>query len=113
MANTAQAKVKELVGSTLYGTIRRDMVNQVYNRGAETPTQIKGIDKVPSNLLRDMYDEIDANMKKTGNIKAPQKAGDKEKKSKGGSVTKNRIGGNDYRKGGYVLNTIDNRKNKK
>jgi hypothetical protein len=113
MPSIAQTKVKELVGPTLYGTIRRDMVNQVYNRGAETPTQIKGIDKVPSNLLRDMYDEIDANMKKTGNIKAPQKAGDKEKKSKGGSVTKNRIGGNDYRKGGYVLNTIDNRKNKK
>ena len=33
--------------------------------------------------------------------------------SKGGSVTKNRIGGNDYRKGGYVLNTVDNRKNKR
>ena len=71
------------------------------------------MDKVPNSLLIDMYDEIDANMKKTGNVKAPQKAGDKEKKSKGGSVTKNRIGGNDYRKGGYVLNTIDNRKNKK
>ena len=28
----------------------------------------------------------------------------------GGSVTKNRKGGNDYRKGGYVLSTIDNRK---
>ena len=25
-------------------------------------------------------------------------------------TTKNRIGGNDYRKGGYVLNTVDNRK---
>ena len=28
----------------------------------------------------------------------------------GGMGTKNRIGGNDYRKGGYVLNTVDNRK---
>lgn len=89
------------------------MVNQVYNRGAETATQIKGIDKVPNALLIDMYDEIDANMKKTGNIKAPPKAGDKEKKYMGGSITKNRIGANDYRKGGYVLNTVDNRKNKR
>ena len=31
--------------------------------------------------------------------------------NKGGMGTKNRIGGNDYRKGGYVLNTVDNRKN--
>ena len=31
-------------------------------------------------------------------------------KSKGGSITKNRKGGNDYRKGGYVLSTVDNRK---
>lgn len=113
MANTAQAKVKELVGSTLYGTIRRDMVNQVYNRGAETSTQIKGIDKVPNSLLIDMYDEIDANMKKTGNVKAPQKAGDKEKKYMGGSVKKKRMGSTDYRKGGYVLSTVDNRKKKR
>lgn len=33
-------------------------------------------------------------------------------KSKGGSITKNRKGGNDYRKGGYVLSTVDNRKKK-
>ena len=33
-------------------------------------------------------------------------------KSNGGSITKNRIGGNDYRKGGYVLSTVDNRKKK-
>ena len=32
--------------------------------------------------------------------------------NKGGMGTKNRIGGNDYRKGGYVLNTVDNRKKK-
>jgi hypothetical protein len=30
--------------------------------------------------------------------------------NKGGMGTKNRIGGNDYRKGGYILNTVDNRK---
>ena len=34
----------------------------------------------------------------------------KTRVSKGGSITKNRKGGNDYRKGGYVLNTVDNRK---
>jgi len=32
--------------------------------------------------------------------------------NKGGSLTKNRMGANDYRKGGYVLSTKDNRKNK-
>jgi hypothetical protein len=32
--------------------------------------------------------------------------------NKGGSATKNRIGANDYRKGGYVLSTKDNRKKK-
>ena len=36
----------------------------------------------------------------------------KAKAFKGGSITKNRIGGNDYRKGGYVLSTVDNRKKK-
>ena len=34
------------------------------------------------------------------------------KKYNGGSITKNRIGGNDYRTGGYVLSTVDNRKKK-
>ncbi len=36
----------------------------------------------------------------------------KQTKSNGGSITKNRIGGNDYRTGGYVLSTVDNRKKK-
>tara|TARA_S200002703_G_scaffold17815_1_gene14557 strand:+ start:579 stop:866 length:288 start_codon:yes stop_codon:yes gene_type:complete len=31
----------------------------------------------------------------------------------GGSVNKKRIGANDYRKGGYVLSTMDNRKVKR
>ena len=34
-------------------------------------------------------------------------------KNKGGSITKNRMGINDYRKGGYVLSSVDNRKNKR
>jgi hypothetical protein len=33
-------------------------------------------------------------------------------KNKGGMPTKNRMGINDYRKGGYVLSSVDNRKNK-
>ena len=36
-----------------------------------------------------------------------------DNKSKGGlSNTKKRMGANDYRKGGYVLSTVDNRKMK-
>ena len=31
----------------------------------------------------------------------------------GGVITKNNIGANDFREGGYVLSTVDNRKNKK
>ena len=31
-------------------------------------------------------------------------------KSQGGSITKKRIGSNDFRKGGMVINTTDNRK---
>jgi len=34
-------------------------------------------------------------------------------KNKGGSITKKRIGTNDYRKGGYVLSSVDNRKKRK
>ena len=33
--------------------------------------------------------------------------------NKGGMPTKKRIGTNDYRKGGYVLSSVDNRKNKR
>jgi len=33
-----------------------------------------------------------------------------EGKAMGGSITKKRIGATDYRKGGYVLSTIDRRK---
>ena len=33
-----------------------------------------------------------------------------EGRAMGGSITKKRIGANDYRKGGYVLSTIDRRK---
>jgi hypothetical protein len=33
-----------------------------------------------------------------------------EGKAMGGSITKKRIGANDYRKGGYVLSTVDRRK---
>ena len=34
-------------------------------------------------------------------------------KNKGGSITKNRMGMNDYRKGGYILSSVDNRKKRK
>ena len=43
--------------------------------------------------------------------KAPPPKPDSVKKKAGG-VVKKRIGANDYRKGGYVLSTVDRRKNK-
>lgn len=36
-----------------------------------------------------------------------------EGNARGGSITKKRIGANDYREGGYVLSTMDNRKVKR
>ena len=52
-------------------------------------------------------------IKKILNLGNTEKPGDKEKKYMGGSIKKKRMGATDYRKGGYVLSTVDNRKKKR
>lgn len=63
----SQKDVKKLYPK-LYGKIRQDMVNQIYNKGAETKG-VKGAESIPPKLLTGMYDEIYKNMAKTGDIK--------------------------------------------
>ena len=65
--NMSQKDVKKLYPK-LYGKIRQDMVNQIYNKGAETKG-VKGAESIPPKLLTGMYDEIYKNMAKTGDIK--------------------------------------------
>ncbi len=98
----SQKQVKKLYPK-LYGKIRQDMVNQIYNKGAETKG-IKGAENIPSNLLTGMYDEIHKNMKKTGDIK--KKYGGSMKKMNTGSkvgTTKKSYGGTIKKKYGGTI----------
>jgi len=97
-------------------TIIRMSTNQARGGGGETDTPFpKGTDKIDPTLLTRVYDEIQARLEKTNDFddKTLSRREKEKKLSKGGAPTKNRIGGNDYRKGGYVLNTTDNRKVKR
>ena len=92
----------------------KDLLTYYYNKYGVEPTL---------NELKNIKDENKKNVEtdRKGLFTGPEtEAAATNKKimgnvnlSKGGSITKNRIGGNDYRKGGYVLNTTDNRKNKR
>ena len=90
--------------------------NQIFSGGGETDTEFpEGTDKIDPALLTRFYEEIQARMNKTNNFDdktLTRRAKERMTKSNGGSITKNRIGGNDYRTGGYVLSTVDNRKKK-
>tara|TARA_R110002020_G_scaffold67815_2_gene177891 strand:+ start:796 stop:1167 length:372 start_codon:yes stop_codon:yes gene_type:complete len=104
------------VAPKIAGSIIRMTTNQIFGGGGETSTPFpKGTDKIDPRLLTRVYDEIQARMDKTNDFddKTLSRREKEKKLSKGGAPTKNRIGGNDYRKGGYVLNTIDNRKVKR
>ena len=72
-----------------------------------SPTNPK---QAPSQSSKIGSDEVRKNQIKDKELKKATTT--KQTKYNGGSITKNRIGGNDYRKGGYVLNTVDNRKKK-
>ena len=93
--------------------IERMFTNQIFSGGGETDTEFpEGTDKIDPALLTRFYEEIQARMNKTNDFddKTLIRRAAEKKLSKGGATTKNRIGGNDYRKGGYVLSTVDNRK---
>ena len=97
--------------------IERMFTNQIFSGGGETDTEFpEGTDKIDPALLTRFYEEIQARMNKTNDFDdktLTRRAKERVTKSMGGSITKNRMGGNDYRKGGYVLNTTDNRKVKR
>ena len=101
------------VAPKIAGSIIRMHTNQIFGGGGETATEYpEGTDKIDPTLLTRVYEEIQARMNKTNDFddKTLTRRAAEKKLSKGGATTKNRIGGNDYRKGGYVLNTVDNRK---
>ena len=71
---------------------RKELVNEMYRRGF-TPEDIMN-KNLPGPAL-EAFATLNEGM------------------AMGGSVNKKRIGANDYRKGGYVLSTMDNRKVKR
>ena len=84
------AILKKKYGAKNYGIARRILTSGVQGEDApQIPMEPGDIEKFDAFLN-------------------PQK----QTKAKGGAITKNRKGGNDYRKGGYVLSTVDNRKKK-
>ena len=104
------------VAPKIAGSIIRMHTNQIFGGGGETATEYpEGTDKIDPTLLTRVYEEIQARMNKTNNFDdktLTRRAKERMTKYNGGSITKNRIGGNDYRTGGYVLSTVDNRKKK-
>ena len=112
---SAEQKITK-INPAIVGVIKKMFTNQIFGGGGETATEYpEGTDKINPALLTRFYEEIQARMNKTNDFDdktLTRRAKEKMTKSKGGSITKNRIGGNDYRKGGYVLSTVDNRKKK-
>ena len=93
------AKYGKAKGMDIYRSASKDISNQIADGGGE-------IEGSPLTQLMDSSDQVDFYEYKSSLAKGNSKA-------MGGSITKNRIGANDYRKGGYVLNTTDNRKVKR
>jgi hypothetical protein len=112
---SAEQKITK-IAPKIVGSIKKMFTNQIFGGGGETATQYpEGTDKINPALLTRFYEEIQARMNKTNDFDSKtltRRAKERVTKSKGGTTTKNRIGGNDYRKGGYVLSTVDNKKKK-
>jgi|TARA_B110000259_G_scaffold115788_1_gene131890 hypothetical protein len=83
---------------------------------AKAATSILQLGSIAANAAGVIVDSLSSKEEVTDANKAKRLADKKiaaDNKSKGGlSDTKKRIGANDYRKGGYVLSTVDNRKMK-
>lgn len=83
---------------------------------AKTATSIFQLGSIAANAAGVIVDTLSSEEEVKDANKAKRLADKKiaaDNKSKGGlSNTKKRMGANDYRKGGYVLSTVDNRKMK-
>ena len=83
---------------------------------AKAATSILQLGSIAANAAGVIVDSLSSKEEVTDANKAKRLADKKiaaDNKSKGGlSDTKKRIGANDYREGGYVLSTVDNRKMK-
>jgi len=84
-------------GMAIFRAVNKDASNQIAGGGGE-------IEGSELSKLMDSEDQITI---------YESKANRTQGKAMGGSITKKRIGANDYRKGGYVLSTMDNRKVKR
>ena len=91
------AKYGKDKGMDVYRSASKDISNQIAGGGGE-------IEGSSLTQLMDSSDQVTFYEYKSKIAQG---------KAMGGSITKNRIGANDYRKGGYVLNTTDNRKVKR
>lgn len=91
------AKYGKAKGMDIFRSASKDVSNQIAGGGGE-------IEGSPLTQLMDSSDQVDLYEYKSNLAKG---------KTIDTSATKNRKGANDYRKGGYVLSTIDNRKVKR
>jgi hypothetical protein len=91
------AKYGKEKGMDIYRSASKDISNQIAGGGGE-------IEGSSLTQLMDSSDQVDFYEYKSNLAKG---------KTIDTSVKKNNIGANDYRKGGYVLNTTDNRKVKR
>jgi len=91
------AKYGKEKGMDIYRSASKDISNQIAGGGGE-------IEGSPLTQLMDSSDQVDFYEYKSNLAQG---------KASGGAITKNRMGANDYRSGGYVLNTTDNRKVKR
>ena len=87
----------EVKGMAIFRAVNKDASNQIAGGGGE-------IEGSELSKLMDSEDQITIYESKSNMTQG---------KAMGGSITKKRIGANDYRKGGYVLNTTDKRKVKR
>jgi len=110
---------KQRIADTSLGQLpRKELMTELYNRGYSVQDVMNEIKNIEFETKKNV--ETARESKFTGpeveamaNMDVRKKdVASKLLESKGGSITKNRIGGNDYRKGGYVLSTVDNRKKK-
>jgi hypothetical protein len=107
---------------TKYNVANQDSLNAIVKFGTSEGVSTSSMNSAYQDFLRSdgkenqkTYDDIPGYILEALAIKADEQKKKKSPlaKAMGGSISKKRIGANDYRKGGYVLSTMDNRKVKR